>query len=142
MVTIRYDVFVNDPPPQDGLLPELTLYERLPASISGLVGKPWVKVDIGVAVQTMTGVNSQFFTQSQSGDPTAALDSQSGHAVMALLQELAHQRNRAIVIVSHDSRMLGYADRIVRIEDGRIWRDADEPSAVREAHLELQGASS
>src|SRR5262245_11619088 len=32
-------------------------------------------------------------------EPTAALDSQSGHAVMALMQQLAHQRNRAVVIV-------------------------------------------
>jgi putative ABC transport system ATP-binding protein len=53
-------------------------------------------------------------------EPTAALDSKSGLAVMALMQQLAHERSRAVVIVSHDSRVLSYADRIVRIEDGRI----------------------
>src|SRR5262249_13956129 len=53
-------------------------------------------------------------------EPTAALDSQNGHAVMALMQGLAHERDRAVVIVSHDNRMLDYADRIVRIEDGRV----------------------
>src|SRR5688572_20603813 len=53
-------------------------------------------------------------------EPTAALDSTSGHMVMALMQSLAHQRDRAVVIVTHDSRMLGYADRIVHIEDGKI----------------------
>jgi putative ABC transport system ATP-binding protein len=56
-------------------------------------------------------------------EPTAALDTQSGHAVMQLLQRLAHERSRAVVIVTHDNRMLGYADRTVHIEDGRIVKD-------------------
>jgi putative ABC transport system ATP-binding protein len=56
-------------------------------------------------------------------EPTAALDSQSGRAVMDLLQRLAHERGRAVAIVTHDSRMLGYADRTVRMEDGRIVAD-------------------
>ena len=58
-------------------------------------------------------------------EPTAALDTQSGHVVMDLLRSLAHERDRAVVIVSHDNRMLGYADRIVHLEDGRIV-DRDE----------------
>jgi putative ABC transport system ATP-binding protein len=53
-------------------------------------------------------------------EPTAALDVHSGHAVMELLRTLAHERDRAVVIVTHDNRMLGYADRIVHLEDGRI----------------------
>jgi putative ABC transport system ATP-binding protein len=61
-------------------------------------------------------------------EPTAALDTQSGHTVMALLRRLAHERDRSVVIVTHDSRMLGYADRIVRLEDGRIVDD-DEARA-------------
>ena len=56
-------------------------------------------------------------------EPTAALDSRSGHAVMELLRRLAHERDRALVIVTHDSRMLTYADRVVQIEDGRIVRE-------------------
>jgi putative ABC transport system ATP-binding protein len=55
-------------------------------------------------------------------EPTAALDSSSGHTVMALMRTLAHERDRAVVIVTHDNRMLGYADRIVHIEDGRMAR--------------------
>ncbi len=53
-------------------------------------------------------------------EPTAALDSTSGQAVLELLRELAHERGRAVVIVTHDSRALSFADRIVHIEDGRI----------------------
>jgi len=56
-------------------------------------------------------------------EPTAALDSQSGRAVMDLLQRLAHERGRAVAIVTHDNRMLSYADRTVRMEDGRIVSD-------------------
>jgi len=56
-------------------------------------------------------------------EPTAALDSHSGRTVMDVLKTLAHERGRAVVIVTHDSRMLGYADRTVRMEDGRIVAD-------------------
>jgi putative ABC transport system ATP-binding protein len=65
-------------------------------------------------------------------EPTAALDSQSGRAVIDVLQHLAHERGRAVVIVTHDSRMLGFADRTVRMEDGRIV--SDEPRG--DAHTE------
>jgi len=53
-------------------------------------------------------------------EPTAALDFASGRTVMDLLHSLARKSGRAVVLVSHDSRILQYADRIVRIEDGRI----------------------
>ena len=53
-------------------------------------------------------------------EPTAALDWNSGRTVIELLHGLAHQRKRAVVCVTHDGRTMGYADRIVRIEDGRI----------------------
>jgi putative ABC transport system ATP-binding protein len=58
-------------------------------------------------------------------EPTAALDSTSGKIVMDLLQELAREQNRAVVVVTHDNRIFDYADRIVRIEDGRIRGDAE-----------------
>lgn len=53
-------------------------------------------------------------------EPTAALDGTTGRAILDLLRELAHEKGRAVVIVTHDSRALAYADRIVTIEDGRI----------------------
>ena len=40
--------------------------------------------------------------------------------VMALLAEVAKERSRAILVVTHDHRTLTYADRLIRIEDGRI----------------------
>ena len=53
-------------------------------------------------------------------EPTAALDSHTGRNVMEMMSTLAHQRGRAVVIVTHDSRVVNFADRIVRIEDGAI----------------------
>lgn len=53
-------------------------------------------------------------------EPTAALDAENGRAVMALLAEVAKDPSRAVLAVTHDHRTLAYADRIIRIEDGRI----------------------
>lgn len=53
-------------------------------------------------------------------EPTAALDSHTGRNVMEMMRELAHQRGRAVVVVTHDSRVLEFGDRIVKMEDGRI----------------------
>jgi putative ABC transport system ATP-binding protein len=53
-------------------------------------------------------------------EPTAALDSENGKGVMALLAEVAKDTSRAVLAVTHDHRTLSYADRIIRIEDGQI----------------------
>ena len=61
-------------------------------------------------------------------EPTAALDSQSGRLVMEMVRDLAHRHGRAVVVVTHDSRVLEYGDRVVHIEDGRISSDAPDTS--------------
>lgn len=53
-------------------------------------------------------------------EPTAALDSAHGQAVVQLLREIAHAQGRALVMVTHDPRVSRQADRVVTIEDGRI----------------------
>jgi putative ABC transport system ATP-binding protein len=54
-------------------------------------------------------------------EPTAALDSKTGRDVVNLMQRLAKEQSRTIVLVTHDNRILDIADRIVHMEDGR-WR--------------------
>ncbi len=54
-------------------------------------------------------------------EPTAALDSQSGRTVIEMLAALAHDRGRAVVIVTHDNRIVEFADRIINIEDGKVY---------------------
>ncbi len=53
-------------------------------------------------------------------EPTSALDSESGRKVMELMRRFALGENRALVVVTHDERILEFADRIARMEDGRI----------------------
>ena len=53
-------------------------------------------------------------------EPTAALDTKTALSVMDLLRELAVAARRAIVVVTHDPRLERFADRVVRVEDGRI----------------------
>lgn len=53
-------------------------------------------------------------------EPTAALDSETGRQVAGLLSELARQDGRAVVTVTHDTRISVFADRIVTLHDGLI----------------------
>ena len=55
-------------------------------------------------------------------EPTAALDSQSGHEVMAILANLAKQHQTTVLIVTHDPRITDLADQIAYLEDG--WLQA------------------
>jgi len=55
-------------------------------------------------------------------EPTAALDSENGHAIMSILAGIARQGTRGVLVVTHDPRILPFADRIIHIEDGRIVR--------------------
>ncbi|CFX60036.1 ABC transporter [Candidatus Filomicrobium marinum] len=63
-------------------------------------------------------------------EPTAALDSENGHAVMELLARIAHEQNRSVLAVTHDPRTLGYADRVVKIEDGLIVGEERRPQGL------------
>lgn len=56
-------------------------------------------------------------------EPTAALDSKSGRDVVDIMQKLAQSQQCAILLVTHDNRILDIADRIVHMEDGRLVSD-------------------
>jgi putative ABC transport system ATP-binding protein len=64
-------------------------------------------------------------------EPTAALDAQSGKTVMELLRKVAVQPGRAVIVVTHDSRVFEFGDRIIHMSDGRVER-------VTEAHKERE----
>ena len=53
-------------------------------------------------------------------EPTAALDSKTGREVVELLQRLAREQGCAVLMVTHDPRILDIADRLVRMEDGQL----------------------
>jgi putative ABC transport system ATP-binding protein len=56
-------------------------------------------------------------------EPTAALDSQNGHAVIELLRQLAKERGRTVLLVTHDPRILDVADHVAYLEDGQLQAD-------------------
>jgi putative ABC transport system ATP-binding protein len=53
-------------------------------------------------------------------EPTAALDGENGRAIMTILARIAKEQGRGVLIVTHDPRLLPFADRVVQIEDGLI----------------------
>lgn len=126
------------------LFPTLTAIEnvRLALDVQGISGSP----SVATATEALTAVGlahrMNAYPRNMSGgeqqrvaiaraiagkpsliladEPTAALDSENGQAVMALLSELAREKSRSILAVTHDHRTLPYAHRIVNIEDGLI----------------------
>jgi putative ABC transport system ATP-binding protein len=70
-------------------------------------------------------------------EPTSALDHETGHRVMELLRKIASEDNRTLLIVTHDSRIFSFADRIARMDDGhieKIARTAEEIYGSAAAH--------
>ena len=53
-------------------------------------------------------------------EPTANLDGQTGHKVVEQLQKIGKRSNRAVIIVTHDTRIFEFGDRIVHMEDGQV----------------------
>ena len=56
-------------------------------------------------------------------EPTAALDAKTGKGVMEILTNIAKDKNRAVLIVTHDNRIYHFADRILEMSDGRLMGD-------------------
>ena len=53
-------------------------------------------------------------------EPTSALDADTGRIIMEVLRQTALSANRSLIIVTHDNRIFNFADRIARMDDGRI----------------------
>ncbi|MDB6076401.1 MAG: transporter ATP-binding protein [Akkermansiaceae bacterium] len=58
-------------------------------------------------------------------EPTAALDAKNGEIVLDLFREVARSPGRAVIIVTHDNRIFSYADRIARMDDGRMIEERE-----------------
>ena len=95
------------------LLSELGLGHRLNFSLEKLSGGEKQRVAIARAL-----VNDP--TILLADEPTANLDSSHGHETMRRLREIAKERGRSVIIVSHDERIKDIADRVLWIEDGQL----------------------
>lgn len=63
-------------------------------------------------------------------EPTSALDSERGKKIMDLLKKIKEEENATIIIVTHDPRILTYADKILVIEDGIVKEASGAMKAV------------
>ena len=61
-------------------------------------------------------------------EPTSAVDAETGQMVMKLIRQLARKADRVAVVVTHDARVFGFADRIITLEDGRVANDERVPA--------------
>ena len=100
------------------LLRELGLSDRLHHHPNQLSGGQQQRVSIARALMNNGPV-------ILADEPTGALDSQGGKEVMAILAKL-HGQGRTIILVTHDADIAAYADRIVRVTDGRITSDEQQ----------------
>jgi putative ABC transport system ATP-binding protein len=56
-------------------------------------------------------------------EPTSALDWKVGQQVIELLRSAAHDRGATVLVVAHDARIIEHVDRVVHMEDGRLWQE-------------------
>jgi putative ABC transport system ATP-binding protein len=129
---------------QYNLLPALTAAENVavPLLAAGhrrrpaldrameLLGRLGLATRTGVLPSTLSGGQQQRVAIARAlvheprlvvcDEPTAALDHESGETVMKLLAESVVRPDRAVIVVTHDARLLHHADSIARMDDGRI----------------------
>lgn len=116
----------------ESVLRELGLGERLGYLPEKLSGGEKQRVAIARAL-----VNDPALVLAD--EPTANLDSKTGHEAVRLLQRIAREQGRSVVIVSHDERIRDVADRVLWLEDGRfkeLARMATDPVCGMPVDLE------
>jgi putative ABC transport system ATP-binding protein len=132
---------------QYNLLPALTAAENVAVPLV-LAGWPWAKAvergrevlgTLGMGNRTeslprqLSGGQQQRVAISRAlahepsllvcDEPTAALDHETGHAVMELLRAVVVRPDRAVIVVTHDNRIFHYGDRIIHMDDGLIVKE-------------------
>ena len=95
------------------LLAELGLADKIHARPKQLSGGQRQRVAIARAL----ACQPRFLI---ADEPTASLDAENGRLIMELLKKLVEDRGLSILMTSHDQRLYGYANRIIRIDDGRL----------------------
>ncbi|HMK94038.1 MAG TPA: ABC transporter ATP-binding protein [Candidatus Limnocylindrales bacterium] len=99
-------------------LTEVGLAERLSFYPSDLSGGEKQRVSIARAIANDPKM-------ILADEPTGNLDSKTGQKIGGLLRDLAKNHRKTVVIVTHDNRIINFADRIISIEDGTIRSESN-----------------
>jgi lipoprotein-releasing system ATP-binding protein len=147
------------------LLPEFTVFENvmlpmqrlgrlsraaMAARTSGLLADLGLLEHAGKLPKQLSGGQSQRVAIARAlanepllvlaDEPTGNLDSIASQNVRTIIRALAHQRDTAVVVVTHDQGFAGDADRIVTMVDGRIDGDLQTRAGSGPARVALPGA--
>jgi putative ABC transport system ATP-binding protein len=106
------------------LLEALDVGHRARARVSSLSGGEQQRVSIARALANKPPI-------ILADEPTAPLDSERALAVAALLNRLAAQYRTAVIVVTHDEKIIPTFRRIYQIRDGRTYEQAGEGRALR-----------
>ena len=139
---------------QYNLLPALTAAENaaVPLLAAGMKRKPAVEKAVALLERLGMGERAQARPNQLSGgqqqrvaiaraliheprllvcdEPTAALDAETGHSVMELLRRVAVRPDRGVIVVTHDSRVFDFGDRIAYMNDGRVVKTEAQAVAI------------
>ena len=96
-----------------GILIEVGLEEQIEQLPKNLSGGQKQRVAIARALVTQPKI-------VLADEPTASLDKKTGRDMVEIMQKLAKQQGCAIVLVTHDNRILDIADRVIQLEDGYL----------------------
>lgn len=102
----------------DGILTLLQLTDKNEALPSALSGGQQQRVAIARAIAAKPQI-------LLCDEPTGNLDTATSHDVMGLLKIVAKQFHQTIILITHDNDIAQMADRIVRIEDGKIMKGSE-----------------
>ena len=102
----------------DGILTLLQLTDKKEALPSALSGGQQQRVAIARAIAAKPQI-------LLCDEPTGNLDTATSHGVMGLLKIVAKQFHQTIILITHDNDIAQMADRIVRIEDGKIMKGSE-----------------
>lgn len=107
-----------------GVVDSLGIGDRLTHRPSQLSGGQQQRVAVARALVTRPQVVF-------ADEPTGALDSRTGTALLEYLRDASQSQNQTIIMVTHDPKAAAYADRALVLLDGRVVDDVDAPSAER-----------
>ena len=96
-----------------GILINVGLEEQIEQLPKNLSGGQKQRVAIARALVTQPKI-------VLADEPTASLDKKTGRDMVEIMQKLAKQQGAAIVLVTHDNRILDIADRVIQLEDGYL----------------------